>query len=68
MAKLYKAIDKLDGRESVFLVTDFGVATSFFSRSIEDEIDLAKLTEDSQMYVDIERFSDAINPELIAEW
>lgn len=68
MSKLYKAVDKQDGTMSCFLVNDRGVAVSTHYGSDMEEIDDCKHCEDIFCYSSLERFSDAIDPVLIAEW
>lgn len=68
MSKLYKAVDKQDGKMSCFLVNDKGVAVSTYNDNDMREIDDCKRCEDIFIYLSLERFNDAINPVLIAEW
>lgn len=68
MSKLYKAVDKQDGKMSCFLVNDKGVAVSTHYGSDMEEIDDCKHCEDIFGYSSLERFNDAIDPVLIAEW
>lgn len=68
MSKLYKAVDKQDGTMSCFLVNDQGVAVSTHCGNDMEEIAICKRCEDIFMYMSLERFSNAINPVLIAEW
>lgn len=69
MSKLYKAVDKQDGTMSCFLINDKGVAVTIHYGSDMEEIDHCKYCEDIFFYYSsLERFSDAINPVLIAEW
>lgn len=68
MAKLYKAVDKMDGELSAFLVRDNGdVCKSFWRRDDDSEVNEAKQTESMQMPCS-NGMDDAINPVLIAEW
>ena len=46
MSKLYKAVDKQDGKMSCFLVNDKGVAVSTHYGSDMEEIDDCKYCED----------------------
>lgn len=68
MAKLYKAVDKMDGELSAFLVRDDGdVCKSLWSMDDESEVNAAKRTGSMQMPCS-NGMDDAINPVLIAEW
>lgn len=68
MSKLYKAVDKQDGTMSCFLMNDKGVAVSDHCGNNMEEIDSCKYCENMFAYSSLERFSDAIDPVLIAEW
>lgn len=69
MAKLYKAVDKMDGEESAFLIHDGMVAISPWMFTNKEKIRISKECIDSYAYQDIEAFERrAINPILIAEW
>lgn len=69
MAKLYKAVDKMDGKMSAFLVLDDGcVITSWFLTK-RQEISAGKSRANepaSSTHDDFNR--RALNPVLIAEW
>lgn len=68
MAKLYKAVDKMDGELSAFLVRDNGdVCKSSWLMDDKSEIDIAKQTCSIQT-PSRNAMDDAINPVLIAEW
>jgi hypothetical protein len=67
--KLYRAIDKSDNIDSSFIVRpDNRVAVSPWTFSAEKEIELAKRYADKYATDSAERFKEAINPVLIAEW
>lgn len=68
MAKLYKAVDKMDGRVSAFLVMDNGdVCKSLWHMDDKSEVNAAKQT--GSMKIPCRNgMDDAINPVLIAEW
>lgn len=73
MTKMFVGIDRYDGVESIFLVNDHGVLV--FARGFvidrKQEIRAAKVLEGitpSFMYLNDDRFIDAINPKLIGEW
>lgn len=71
MTQLYRAIDKLDGRDSLFMVNEQGVNIStWFQRLDEKEnVRLCKDAEPDMCYNDIVEFSwRAIDPVLIVEW
>ena len=69
MSKLYKAVDKLDGKMSCFLVNDQGVAISSHCGNDNSEIGMNKESENHFIYNDVEEFKRrAIDPVLIAEW
>lgn len=68
MTKLYKAVDKMDGRVSSFLIHNGMVAVSGW-REEGDQLQIARDLIDIYEYQDIEAFERrAINPILIAEW
>ena len=69
MAKLYKAVDKNDLRESAFLVLSDGCVITYWVLTTGEEITAAKQRADypaSSTHDDFNR--RAINPVLIAEW
>lgn len=69
MAKLYKAIDGMDGVVSGFLVHNGMVAVTTWRDSDDAKIATAKALIDDYGYQDIKVFnSRAINPILMAEW
>lgn len=69
MAKLYKAIDGMDGVVSGFLVHNGMVAVTAWRDSDDVKIATAKALIDDYGYQDIQVFkSRAINPVLMAEW
>ena len=69
MSKLYRGVDKSDGRESCFLVNDMGVAISSHCGDNEEEIQINKESEHSFEYESAGEFAErAINPVLIEEW
>lgn len=68
MTKLYKAVDKQDGTLSCFLMNDEGVAVSTHCGNDMEEIAICKRCEDIFFYSSLERFNEAIDPVLIAEW
>lgn len=70
MTKLYKAIDRLDGEISWFLVMHDGCVIKHWILSDEDEIEYAKEREiDSPASSTHSELDDrAINPVLMAEW
>lgn len=70
MSKLYKALDAVDpdyGMKS-WLTNDEGVAISTHFGDDENEITLCQDCENLFGYEPIERFNDAIDPVLLAEW
>lgn len=68
MSKLYKAIDKFDGKLSAFLVRNDGsVCKSFWRYSDEEQICRIRRSEFSQGACS-NGLDDAIDPVLIAEW
>lgn len=69
MTKLYKAVDKLDGKMSCFMVSDQGVTISSHGGNDNLEIEIHKEIGNVLVYDGIEEFKKrAINPVLIAEW
>lgn len=69
MAKLYKAVDRMNGRQSGFLVHDGMVAITTWRNTNKEKIRFSKECIDDYEYKDIEEFERrAINPVLIAEW
>lgn len=67
--KLYRATDKLDNADSSFLVHPDGrVTVSSWTYSDEEEIELAKELASTYSWSLAERFEDAINSVLVAEW
>lgn len=68
--KLYKAVDKLDGSVSMFLLYDNGeVAVNFWGPwTNAEKRRLVCIVQDSYLREPAERFNDAIDPVLIAEW
>lgn len=67
--KLYKAIDKVDGSVSAFLIYNNGeVAVSIWVFEDVGEITSAKGLAECYLRDPAERFNDAIDPVLIAEW
>lgn len=67
--KLYKAVDKMTEQMCAFLVYPNGeVATSYWVFSDAEEEDLAKRCAEDYLRDSAERFNDAIDPALIAEW
>ena len=70
MSKLYKALDTVnpDYGMKCWLVNDKGVAISTHHGNDIRAINNCKRCEDILIYTGLERFSDAINPVLIAEW
>ena len=67
--KLYKAVDKLTEQMCAFLVYPNGeVATSYWAFSNSEEVAAAKDCADQYLRESAERFNDAIDPILIAEW
>ncbi|EMJ0319299.1 hypothetical protein V7I88_004571 [Salmonella enterica] len=68
MTKLYKAVDKMDGKLSAFLLRDDGkVCKSFWDESDDKEIKMAKACGHLQGSCS-NGMADAINPVLVAEW
>lgn len=68
MTKLYKAIDRMDGKMCAFIVRDDGsVCISFWSASDAAEISMAKASFMRQ-WPSKRGIEDAINPILMAEW
>lgn len=71
MAKLYKAVDKMDAEAGYkcWLLNDKGLAVSYWHRPDEEEVKANMIAEGSFLYSSTARFkNDAINPVLIAEW
>lgn len=69
MTKLYKAVDKLNGKMSCFLVNNQGVVISSHCGNDDSEIEMHKESENDLIYDDVEEFKNrAIDPVLIAEW
>lgn len=69
MAKLYKAVDRLDGMMSCFLMNDQGVAISAHCGNDNLEIEMHKGNGNALTYDSVEEFKErAIDPVLIAEW
>lgn len=67
--KLYKAVDKLDDNMSAFLVYNNGeVAVSSWVFEESEEVEAAKHDAPHYLCDPAERFNDAIDPVLIAEW
>lgn len=68
--KLYKAVDKQDGKKSMFLVYDNGeVAVSYWGFHTDaGREQVARENQHSYRLDDAERFNDAVDPVLIAEW
>lgn len=68
MTKLYKAVDKMDGKLSAFLLRDDGkVCKSFWTESDDDEIEMAKSKGHLQRPCS-NGMADAVDPVLVAEW
>lgn len=69
MTKLYRAIDKLDQKDSAFLIMKDGVVINCWKGDEEFEIFYAKEREMEPASSTFECFERrAINPILIAEW
>lgn len=71
MTKLYRAVDKMNGKDSLFMINELGVnISSWFDFQPETEnIKSCKNVEHNVPYRTIEEFKKrAINPVLIAEW
>lgn len=67
--KLYKAVDKLDGGLCMFLVYGCGkVAVMEWYMTDSEMVHAVKGTARYYMTEPVERFKDAIDPVLIAEW
>lgn len=68
--ELYKAVDKLGGMTSMFLVYDNGeVAVNFWGPYSNGEKERrVRVVQDVYIRSSAERFNDAIDPVLIAEW
>ena len=70
MAKLYKAVGRLNPKNGLmcWLVSEKGVAVSFYVGGDEREIKENIICENKFLYSAKRRFGDAIDPILIAEW
>lgn len=70
MSKLYKALDRVDPDYGMkcWLVNDEGVAIGTHGDDDEKEITVCQNCENLFFYDPIERFNDAIDPVLLAEW
>ena len=71
MNKVYRAIDKIDGEESIFLVKENGdvnVSVCFTDWGFEVEIYAIKKALHSLPMHSPSRFEDAIDPVLIGEF
>ncbi|MBU8970810.1 hypothetical protein KSS88_18360 [Bacillus altitudinis] len=68
--KLYKAVDKVDGDMSAFLVYDNRkVAVSYWGELPDaDKVEIVKIAASDYLREPAERFNDAVDPVLIAEW
>lgn len=67
--KLYKAVDKVDDNMSAFLVYNNGdVSVSTWVFEDAGEIASAKRLAECYLRDPAERFNDAVDPVLIAEW
>ena len=67
--KLYKAVDKLDGELCMFLVYGGGkVAVMEWYMPDSEMVHTVKVAAIYYVTEPAERFNDAINPVLIAEW
>lgn len=67
--KLYKAVDSLDGAVSMFLVYGFGkVAVMEWYMTDTEMVHAVKVAARYYATEPAERFNDAIDPVLIAEW
>lgn len=67
--KLYKAVDKQDDNMSAFLVyNNGGVAVKTWRFSESEEVASSKDCAGQYLRDSAERFNDAIDPVLIAEW
>lgn len=70
MSELYKAVDRNDPECGLkcWLVNDKGVAIGTHGDDDEKEITVCQNCENLFFYDPIERFNDAIDPVLLAEW
>lgn len=71
MTKLYRAVDKMNGKDSLFMMNELGVNISswFDFQSETENIKSCKNVEHNVPYRTTEEFKKrAINPVLIAEW
>ena len=71
MNKVYSAVDKIDGEESIFLVKangDVNVSHCFPDWGVEDEIYAIKKALHRLPMYRTARFKDAIDPVLIGEF
>lgn len=70
MSKLYKAVDRDNPKNGLkcWLVNDRGVAVSTHHGDDMEQINACKHCEDMFIYSSLERFGNAIDPVLIAEW
>lgn len=68
--KLYKAVDKIDNTESMFLLYEDGkVAVSYWwGLPDADKVEMVKSVVSDYLREPAKRFNDAIDPVLIAEW
>ena len=68
--KLYEAVDRLDGKKSMFLVYDNGkVAVGYWRlKTGAEQEQEARINQHAYLLDPAERFNDAIDPVLIAEW
>ena len=67
--KLYRAVDKMDGADSMFLVYDNEeVAVAGWAFSDSEEVQLVKQCTGDYLRSSARRFKDAIDPVLIMEW
>lgn len=67
--KLYKAVDDMDGVMSAFLVYEHGeVAVTSWVFEDSEEVAAAKHAAPHYLRDPAERFNDAVDPVLIAEW
>ena len=69
MSQLYRAIDKMDGKDSAFLIASDGVVITTWEGDENWEIECAKERELEPSTSDFNSFGQrAINPVLIAKW
>lgn len=72
MTKMYAAVDKLDGSDSVFILNKMGVLVyARTSQNIEHQVEAAQILEQitpPYLYSNVESFNDALGLTLIAEW